>query len=177
MKTIKNYPAWICFDCGDKYCNGITDDVRTGHEGRCGVCGRMRNVTEPRDFGHIDESKLRVKERPQLVLRKCGHCRRITAHTINGAGMWICDVCKLDDTPETLQPARKKSKKMVVKRETGRLLEIFYCRDCDSCLDVGKVGWCKCGRTNRRMRFQSSVNNTIPKWCPLPVSQKQTTVR
>ena len=65
----------------------------------------------------------------------------------------------------------------VMKKRTGRLLEIFYCRDCDSCLDIGKVGWCECGRTKRRMRYQSSVNNPIPKWCPLPVSQKRTTVR
>ena len=60
-----------------------------------------------------------------------------------------------------------------MNKRTGRLLEIFYCRDCDSCLDIGKVGWCECGRTKRRMRYQSSVNNPIPKWCPLPVSQKQ----
>ena len=65
----------------------------------------------------------------------------------------------------------------VMKKRTGRLLEIFYCRDCDSCLDIGKVGWCECGRTKRRMRYQSSVNNPIPKWCPLPVSQNRTTVR
>lgn len=83
MKTIKNYPVWICFDCGDKYCYGMpAGHVWTSHEGRCDVCGRIRNVTEPRDFGHIDERKIKVD--------------------------WKNDM--------TLQPARKKSKKMVVKK-------------------------------------------------------------
>jgi len=84
MKTIKKYPVWICFDCGCKYYKGIRtlSRVPTSHEGHCDVCGRMTFVTEPRDFGHIDERKIKVD--------------------------WKNDM--------TLQPARKKSKKMVVKK-------------------------------------------------------------
>jgi hypothetical protein len=52
MKT-KQYPDWICSDCGHK----AQPDKRriftvsTFHHGRCGVCGETKAVTELRDFG------------------------------------------------------------------------------------------------------------------------------
>ena len=108
MKTIKKYPVWICFDCGCKYYKGIRtlSRVPTSHEGHCDVCGRMTFVTEPRDFGHIDERKIKVD--------------------------WKNDM--------TLQPARKKSKKMVVKKgvsEMNKSIKRF--------LQYGKCGNCKKG--------------------------------
>jgi hypothetical protein len=48
-----SYPAWVCFDCGEKYGRRPVG-VATWHEGTCGVCrspGVL--VTEPRDFGHL----------------------------------------------------------------------------------------------------------------------------
>lgn len=44
-------PNWVCFDCGNKYGNGFPEGhVCTVHEGICGVCGKKKPVTEPRDF-------------------------------------------------------------------------------------------------------------------------------
>jgi hypothetical protein len=52
-----SYPAWVCFDCGEKYGRRPVG-VATWHEGTCGVCrspGVL--VTEPRDFGHLPGRK------------------------------------------------------------------------------------------------------------------------
>lgn len=49
-------PGWVCYDCG----NAAQPDkskiftVSTYHEGRCGVCGQLKMVTETRDFGYPD---------------------------------------------------------------------------------------------------------------------------
>jgi len=48
----KDYPAWICASCGLKHGNRPAG-VATWHLDKCGVCGEMRSVTEPRDFGHL----------------------------------------------------------------------------------------------------------------------------
>lgn len=50
-----DYPTWICSPCGFKYgqrtdYNGFT---ATFHSGTCDVCGRLADVTEPRDYGHL----------------------------------------------------------------------------------------------------------------------------
>lgn len=47
------YPDYVCTDCavahGGKMPKG---HCATWHEGKCGVCGLIKPVTEPRDFGH-----------------------------------------------------------------------------------------------------------------------------
>lgn len=50
----RDYPAWVCFDCGHKYGRGAPDGhACTVHRGVCGICKEQRDVTEPRDFGHL----------------------------------------------------------------------------------------------------------------------------
>ena len=52
----RKYPAWICHDCGIKYCNGLSDRVATYHLDDCGCCGAEEvPCTEPRDYGHLKE--------------------------------------------------------------------------------------------------------------------------
>jgi hypothetical protein len=34
-----------------------------------------------------------------VLVGRCPECRRKTKHEINGVGMWICQRCKLDVTP------------------------------------------------------------------------------
>jgi len=43
---------WVCYDCGVKHGRRVPG-LATWHEGRCCVCGEMKTVTEPRDFGHL----------------------------------------------------------------------------------------------------------------------------
>lgn len=40
---------WLCFDCGIKR-YGRKPGVCTIHQGFCDLCGKLKNVTEPRDF-------------------------------------------------------------------------------------------------------------------------------
>jgi hypothetical protein len=51
MKT-KEYPNWACQECGKKH-GGKQKEVSCWHYGKCGVCEKNKNVTEPRDFGHF----------------------------------------------------------------------------------------------------------------------------
>jgi len=54
MTKRKPYPAWICFDCGDKW--GRREcGIATWHTDTCCICGERRAVTEPRDYGHLKE--------------------------------------------------------------------------------------------------------------------------
>lgn len=48
------YPTWICSDCGNKHGNRKCG-VATWHVDRCCICGETKEVTEPRDFGHLKE--------------------------------------------------------------------------------------------------------------------------
>jgi hypothetical protein len=50
---MKNYPEWICADCGRKH-GRVDDGIATFHTGdACGWCGRDDvPVTEPRDYGY-----------------------------------------------------------------------------------------------------------------------------
>lgn len=53
-KQQTTYPIWICSECGDKY--GRREcGIATWHIDVCGVCGKTKEVTEPRDFGHLKE--------------------------------------------------------------------------------------------------------------------------
>jgi hypothetical protein len=62
MSSTKDYPNWICWDCGSKYGSWYQGDTYTGpkyhcstnHYGTCDVCKRKGiSVTEPRDYGHL----------------------------------------------------------------------------------------------------------------------------
>ena len=59
MGMIERYPDWICGQCGLSLMDvPISDDMcSTFHEGKCGVCGLITMITEPRDFGYPDISK------------------------------------------------------------------------------------------------------------------------
>lgn len=50
---------WVCHDCGSKAGKAWT--VSTWHQGICGVCTKLKAVTEPRDYGYPDFTKL-IKE-------------------------------------------------------------------------------------------------------------------
>ena len=62
--TNKPYPTWVCAECGyngRRYTLTITDrdwflgyagGIATWHTGICGVCTKVKAVTEPRDFGY-----------------------------------------------------------------------------------------------------------------------------
>jgi len=57
----KPYPTWVCSDCGKKASKKGQFMCSTWHKGKCGVCGEIKAVTEPRDFhypkfrGHKNE--------------------------------------------------------------------------------------------------------------------------
>lgn len=51
------YPAFICFDCGEKH-GKRKAGICTMHMGECDLCGRRAMLTEPRDFGHLNEGWL-----------------------------------------------------------------------------------------------------------------------
>lgn len=55
-----DYPAWVCTPCAEK-AGGIWPNghVGTFHNGICHVCGELKAVTEPRDFGY---PKLKVNK-------------------------------------------------------------------------------------------------------------------
>jgi hypothetical protein len=49
------YPAWVCGECA--VANQGTwpkGHIATFHSGRCGWCGEIRAVTQPRDYGYPD---------------------------------------------------------------------------------------------------------------------------
>lgn len=64
MSRLKDpdYPAWVCYTCGQDYGTWYKKGVYVGppyhcstnHMGTCGVCGATNvSVTEPRDYGHL----------------------------------------------------------------------------------------------------------------------------
>ncbi len=51
------YPAWICWNCGNKIGRMAERHAATFHDGdpndasdKCGWCGSKSSLTEPRDF-------------------------------------------------------------------------------------------------------------------------------
>ena len=52
--VMSEYPTWICGDCGHKAQPDKRRifDLSTWHKDKCGVCGKVKLVTEPRDFGY-----------------------------------------------------------------------------------------------------------------------------
>jgi ribosomal protein L37AE/L43A len=58
MKKPKQYPDWICDECGRLHGKRPEGNPygATWHIDECGVCGTGGvEVTEPRDFGHLKE--------------------------------------------------------------------------------------------------------------------------
>lgn len=54
---------WVCQTCGIQFGRGFKNGkkqatVSTWHEGECDICGRVKAVTESRDFGYMDQHKL-----------------------------------------------------------------------------------------------------------------------
>ena len=47
---MKKYPKYVCRECGLKASKGQSFRVSCCHKGKCGICGKIKNVTEPRDF-------------------------------------------------------------------------------------------------------------------------------
>jgi hypothetical protein len=57
-----DYPAWVCYDCGETYGTwfkrgiyiGPPHHCATHHMGTCGLCKAVDvSVTQPRDYGHL----------------------------------------------------------------------------------------------------------------------------
>lgn len=48
------YPLWICHDCGMKARKRPLPEgsVATFHKAKCDVCGEIKAVTQPRDYGY-----------------------------------------------------------------------------------------------------------------------------
>ena len=50
----RDYPAWVLFRLRPQVWQGRSDGhACTVHRGVCGICKEQRDVTEPRDFGHL----------------------------------------------------------------------------------------------------------------------------
>jgi hypothetical protein len=63
VTELKSYPVWVCRLCASKGSSnrGKWSLVATYHADQCGVCGEMKAVTEPRDFGY---PKFKGHEKP-----------------------------------------------------------------------------------------------------------------
>lgn len=46
-----------------------------------------------------DAIKAMMDERTNVPKRWCDTCQHNTTYTVNGIGMWICDLCRRDNTP------------------------------------------------------------------------------
>jgi hypothetical protein len=51
LKKLENADV-VCFDCGSKY-GEYHDRVSSVWEGKCNVCGEVKNITESRDFKYL----------------------------------------------------------------------------------------------------------------------------
>jgi len=49
-----NKADWVCWECGEHYGSTIPS-AAAFHEETCGVCGKLRPCTQPRDFGYLKE--------------------------------------------------------------------------------------------------------------------------
>ena len=62
------YPDWVCHDCGIKAGGRPLAEwaCPTWHMGRCDVCGGIKEVTEPRDYGYPEFYKnVRLTTKPK----------------------------------------------------------------------------------------------------------------
>ncbi len=46
-----------------------------------------------------DAIKAMMDEKTNVPKRWCDTCQHNTTYTVNGIGMWICDLCRRDNTP------------------------------------------------------------------------------
>jgi hypothetical protein len=51
---MKPYPRWTCQPCGKEH-GTKQRAVSCWHYGKCDVCDKNAEVTEPRDFGHFNK--------------------------------------------------------------------------------------------------------------------------
>ena len=56
----------VCYDCGVKHGRRVPG-LSTWHQGECCVCGQLKSVTEPRDFGGHLVHGCRSKTLQQIV--------------------------------------------------------------------------------------------------------------
>ena len=56
MRRDKNlYPSWVCAECAQKAGGRFPEGYQaTWCEEKCGVCGEVKSVTDPRNFGYPD---------------------------------------------------------------------------------------------------------------------------
>lgn len=52
-------------------------------------------------MSHDDAIKSMMDERTNVPKRWCDTCQHDTTYTVNGIGMWICDLCRRDNTPNS----------------------------------------------------------------------------
>lgn len=46
-------PAFVCTECAEAAGGKMpANHAATWHNGECGICHKIKPVTEPRDFGH-----------------------------------------------------------------------------------------------------------------------------
>lgn len=64
------YPEWVCIDCGIKH-GRKRPGLATWHSENCGICGKYKYVTEPRDFGHLLDG-WQNSYRDSKVMLDCG---------------------------------------------------------------------------------------------------------
>lgn len=50
---LPQYIQWVCMDCGKEHGRSRPSECCTWHVGKCDICGQTKEVTEPRDFGHL----------------------------------------------------------------------------------------------------------------------------
>lgn len=78
------YPDVICSDCGKKY-GKRSCGIATWYLDNCGVCGKYTSVTEPRDFGHLQDGwQYETKE------SVCEYCNGSGEGDVDGN---ICSYC------------------------------------------------------------------------------------
>ncbi len=62
-KKDTNYPTWVCHGCAIKY-GGNAPSMATYHDNICDICGELKSVTEPRDYGY---PKFPTKEKKKVT--------------------------------------------------------------------------------------------------------------
>lgn len=55
QQSFKEYPEWVCYECGMKH-GRRAPGVAAWHSDKCDVCDQQKDVTEPRDFGHLKDT-------------------------------------------------------------------------------------------------------------------------
>ena len=57
----QDQPMWACMDCGMTY-GKRQPGIASWHIDTCGVCGKTKIVTEPRDFGYLKPEGVKEKK-------------------------------------------------------------------------------------------------------------------